>query len=81
MDHVTELVPPDFFAMTDQEQLHVLALAIVASERYPAIRELLLTARFEVRTQQPRPVALPALRKRCAGRGAFGKEVRRARSA
>ena len=42
---VRDLVPPNFFAMTDQEQLHVLAVAIVASERYHAVRELLLTAR------------------------------------
>ena len=78
MDHVGELVPPDFFTMTDQEQLHVLAVAIVACERYYAVRELLLTARMEIRTGvAPEPGV--ALLHRCC-RGAR-REVKAARSA
>jgi hypothetical protein len=68
---------PDFWAMSDQEQMHELAVAIVAAESYPSIRELLVGGLYEIRTQQsPRPV-LADIRRHC--RGERRKGVSRAR--
>jgi hypothetical protein len=64
-----ELLPPDFWTMGDQNQLHALAVAIVASENFRALRELLVHARLEIRTAQPVKPALTALRQRCAREG------------
>jgi hypothetical protein len=64
-DRLGELIPPDFWTtMPEADRLHVLAVTIVASERTPALRELLLSARWELRNHQ-RPAALKVLKKRC----------------
>lgn len=58
-----KLIQPDFFHLTDQEQLHVLAVAIVQAEKFRLTRELLLAARWEIRSRQPNPIALPVIRR------------------
>ena len=64
---VRDLVPADFWTMTEQEQIHILAVAIVASESYSSVRALLVGGLYEIRTQQPVRPVLAVIRRHCRG--------------
>jgi hypothetical protein len=64
---VGELVPPEFWTMSDAEQIHALAVAIVRAENYRAVRTLLVDSLSDLRSGQPERPRLAALRRACTG--------------
>lgn len=48
---LADFIPAGFWEMSEVDQLHALAVAMVRADRCPAVREILAGARLEIRQQ------------------------------